>query len=147
MFSMFVCLGTSKCLSVEIFDKYVNTSIFVDIFSCIFDVPMPVLSLFYVNYVSGYFKSTPSSEKWFEVFQESFKSHLKTFEHHTDCHTLTRSQARDNRHVNPSGVNNTFLELAQGWQITWSNLYRIITREYTKQNWKDKHNRYVYLYM
>ena len=91
LFFMFVCLGTSKCLSVEIFDKCVNTSIFIDIFSCIFDVPMPPLISFYVNYVSGYFKSTPSSEKWFEVLQESFWSHLKTFEHLTDCRVLTHS--------------------------------------------------------
>ena len=29
------------------------------------------------------------------------------------CHAPTLSQARDNRCVNPSGVNNTFFELAQ----------------------------------
>ena len=32
------------------------------------------------------------------------------------CHVPTLSQARDNRRVNPSGVNNTVLELAQGFQ-------------------------------
>ena len=32
------------------------------------------------------------------------------------CHAPTLSQARDNRRVNPSGVNNTVLELAQGFQ-------------------------------
>ena len=48
--------------------------------------------------------------------------------------------------VNPSEVNDHFPELAQGWQITWSHLYEITTREYTKQNLKDKHNRYVYIY-
>ena len=32
------------------------------------------------------------------------------------CHAPTLSQARDNRRVNPSGVNNTFIELAQGFQ-------------------------------
>ena len=31
-------------------------------------------------------------------------------------HTPTHSQARDNRRVNPSGVNNTFLELVLGFQ-------------------------------
>ena len=38
------------------------------------------------------------------------------------CHAPTHSQARDNRRINPSGVNNTFFELAQGWQRTWSHL-------------------------
>ena len=30
-----------------------------------------------------------------------------------DCHAPTHSQARDNCRINPSGVNNTFLELVQ----------------------------------
>ena len=31
----------------------------------------------------------------------------------TQCHAPTHSQTQDNRRVNPSGVNNIFLELAQ----------------------------------
>ena len=53
-------------------------------FSCIFDVRIPVLRLFCVNYVLGYYKSTRSSDKRFEVLRESFWSHLKTFEYDTD---------------------------------------------------------------
>ena len=34
----------------------------------------------------------------------------------SNCHAQTLSQARDNRRVNPSGVINIFLELAQGFQ-------------------------------
>ena len=52
-------------------------------FACIFEVPMPILRLFCDNYVSGYLYSIRSMEKQFEVFRETIRSHLKTFEIHT----------------------------------------------------------------
>ena len=60
------------------------------------------------------------------------------------CHAPTLSQARDNRHVNPSGVINTFFELAQGFQTPVHTYNPYITGEYQikfENNTKD-----VYIY-
>ena len=60
------------------------------------------------------------------------------------CHAPTLSQAQDNRRVNPSGVNNTFLELAQGFQTPVHTYNPYITGEYQtkfENNTKD-----VYIY-
>ena len=54
---------------------------------------------------------------------------------HIKCHAPTLSQARDNR-VNPSGVINTFFELAQGFQTPVHTYNSPITGEYNK-NWEE----------
>ena len=63
-------------------------------------------------------------------------------------HAPILSQAPDNRCVNPSEVNNTFLELAQGFQTHVHTYNPHITGEYItkfeKRNTKDV---YIYIYI
>ena len=62
------------------------------------------------------------------------------------CHALTLSQARDNRHINSSEVNNTFLELAQGFQTPVHTYNSPITGEYTTKFGNRNTIRCVYIY-
>ena len=61
------------------------------------------------------------------------------------CHAPTLSQAWDNRRVNPSGVINTFLELAQGFQTPVHTYNSPITGEYITKLKKNTKG-YVYIY-
>ena len=79
MWAQWACKHSQKAMQP---DKLLNTLIFMDNTSHVFFMCQPILRLFYVNYVSRYFKSTQSSEKWFEVFRLLCRLHLKTFEYH-----------------------------------------------------------------
>ena len=57
---------------------------------------------------------------------------LQDLVHQAMCHAPTLSQARDNRRVNPSGVINTFLELALGFHTPVHTYNSPITGEYHK---------------
>ena len=69
------------------------------------------------------------------------------FNHGHSCHASTLSQAWDNRHVNPSGVNNTFLELAQGFQTPVHTYNSPITGEYITKFGNRNTIRCVYIYI
>ena len=71
--------------------------------------------------------------------QAEFNHKLSQRQRQTFCHTPTHSQVRDNRRVNPSGVNNTFPELAQGnylitpiWNYNWR-IHQIKLERQTQQ--------------
>ena len=68
------------------------------------------------------------------VHSSRIRSQVYTRDRETQpgCHAPTLSQARDNRHVNPSWVINTFLELAQGFQTPVHTYNSPITGEYHK---------------
>ena len=63
------------------------------------------------------------------------------------CHASTLSQARDNNRVNPSGVNNTFLELAQGFQTSVHTYNSPITGEYITKLGKKYKRMCIHIYI
>ena len=65
----------------------------------------------------------------------------------TICHAPTLSQARDNSRVNPSGVNNTFLELANDFQTPVHTYNPLITGECITKSEKRNTTRCVYIYI
>ena len=78
------------------------------------------------------------------------KGSLAPIRYHTSiskCHAPTLSQAQDNRCINPSGLNNTFLELAQGWRINlFTPIFLIYLETISNKIWKTAQKMCIYIY-